>query len=151
ASRAPRIEHLRTTKVEEGLGRGTLSTIANWVAKDGNVLLEESRDMRFLATDTCYKIDFAITLKALQEKVTFADPKEALFGIRLADWMREEFQPGPDTVGFSGTGTGRYLSANGDETEKQIWGRRANWVRLEAARDGKPVGIAIFDHPRSVN
>ena len=48
-------------------------------------------------------------------------------------------------------GTGRYLSSNGDETEKDSWGKRAQWIRIEGEKDGKAVGIATLNHPTSVN
>jgi hypothetical protein len=45
------------------------------------------------------------------------------------------------------------LSSNGDESpvNKNIWGKRARWVRLQGEKDGKTIGIAIFNHPTSVN
>ena len=79
----------------------------------------------------------------------FADPKEALFGIRLADWMRVESEDAPSADNWQGTG--KYLNANGVGTEKDVWGRRAKWLRVEATKDGKSAGVAVFDHPRSVN
>lgn len=39
----------------------------------------------------------------------------------------------------------------GTEKEKNVWGKRAKWVRLEGEKDGKIIGIAIFNHPDSVN
>jgi hypothetical protein len=104
------------------------------------VLLEEERDMIFAAGDDEYSIDFDITLCARDTKVICEDTKEGMFAIRVADWLREE-------------GGAMYLSCDGDRSpvKENIWGERARWVRLEAERDGQTIGIAIMNHPDSVN
>jgi hypothetical protein len=43
------------------------------------------------------------------------------------------------------------VSSEGDRQEKNIWGKRARWVCLEGEKEGRAVGIAIFNHPESVN
>jgi hypothetical protein len=48
-------------------------------------------------------------------------------------------------------GTGRYLDSNGNTGEPNVWGKRGPWARLEGNKDGKTIGIAIFNHPQSVN
>jgi hypothetical protein len=151
SSRDIHIEHLKVMKAEGGLEYGILSTTADWMANDGKALLEETREMQFRVAPDTYAIDFTITLKAVHEKVVFADPKEALFGIRLADWMRVESEQPQSPNGFSGQGTGKYLNSNGAKTEKDVWGHRAKWLRVEATKDGKSAGVAVFDHPQSVN
>lgn len=134
-----RIQHVKVTQMAGGNGRGTLSTVMHWIGKDGKVLLEEKRDMTFIADENEYAIDFSIDLIAQDTKVVFHDNKEALLAIRVADWLREK------------GGNGRYYNSEGDETAENIWGRRAKWVTLQAQKDGNAVGIAIFDHPSSVN
>jgi hypothetical protein len=129
----PQIKHIKTTKMENG----RLSTISHWVGKSGKQLLEEKRDMVFSAEPNQYVIDFNITLTAQDEKIIFGDTKEGMFAIRVADWMSEE------------KGTGKYLSSDGNVGEPNIWGKKADWARLEATKDGKTIGIAIFNHPAS--
>lgn len=146
-SRSPRIEHVKAETAEGG----TLITVANWIGKDETIVLEETRQTVFRSVPHAYVMDFMFTLKAVNDKVTIVDPKEALFGIRVADWMREEFSSASGVVEISGKGDGHYLNSKGSKTEKQVWGRRAEWVRLEAQKDGKTVGIAVFDHPSNVN
>jgi len=135
----PQIRHIRTSKMKGGPGKGRLSTVMHWVGKSGKVLLEEKRNMIFLAGEGEYVIDFNIRLKAPDRKVTFGDTKEGMFAIRVAPWLKEK------------GGTGKYLSSNGDQMEKDVWGKRAKWVRLQGEKDGKTVGIAILNHPKSVN
>jgi hypothetical protein len=45
------------------------------------------------------------------------------------------------------TPTGHISSAGGLETEKQAWGKPANWCDYSGAIGGEKLGIAIFDHP----
>jgi predicted dehydrogenase len=134
----PQIKHIKVAQMSPGTGRGTLSTVADWVGKDGQVLLEETRTMVFYAAEDEYAIDFFIDLTAQDRNVVFTDTKEGMFAIRVADWLRE-------------TETGRYLNSNGERSEKNVWGSRARWVRLEGERDSRTVGIAIFNHPDSIN
>jgi hypothetical protein len=142
----PQIKHIKTTKMENG----QLSTISRWMGKTGNTLLEEKRDMVFSAEANQYAIDFNITLTApaspdsrlasrggQDENIVFGDTKEGLFAIRVADWLSED------------KGTGKYLASDGNVGEPNIWGKKAAWVRLEGTKDGKIIGIAIFNHPTS--
>jgi len=135
----PRIEHAEVKAMEGGPGAGRLSTISYWAGKSGHALLEERREMVFRARESEYVIDFFITLKALTEAVTFDDTKEGMFGLRVAPWLREK------------DGAGMYLSSGGATTEKNVWGKRARWVRLQGNNDGRLAGAAIVNHPRSVN
>jgi len=138
------VRHIKTTQMTGGDGQGKLSIIAHWIDKNGKLLLEEKRDMTFYASDNEYSIDFSVDLTAKDKKIVFGDTKEGMFAIRVADWMREN-------ASGKWKGSGRYFSSEGAETEKNIWGRRAKWVCLQAEKDGKPLGIAIFNHPSSVN
>jgi len=142
------IKHVKVTEMSGGAGEGKLSTVMNWTGKNGNILLKENRDMYFYAGDDEYTIDFRIDLTAQDEKIVFGDTKEGMFGIRVAPFLREK--AGSNWVkGISGTA--EYLSSNGEKKEKNIWGKRARWVRLEGKKDNKTVGVAIFHHPTSVN
>jgi hypothetical protein len=60
-----------------------------------------------------------------------------MFAIRVADWMTEA------------KGTGQYLDSKGNTGEPNVWAQKADWVRLQEAKDGKTIGIAIFNHPAS--
>jgi hypothetical protein len=122
-----------------GNDKGTLATVSNWIDKKGKTILEEDREMVFLVlAKDVYAIDFTIHLQAVNGDVSFTDTKEGMFCMRVAQWLTEE-------------GTGRYLNSSGEELEKGVWGKRANWVRLQGEKDGKKVGVAILSHPSSVN
>jgi len=141
ATSPPQVKHIKVTKMKSGAGKGKLSTAMHWVSTSGQTLLEENRDMVFTAGEDEYVIDLSINLTALDTKVVFEDTKEGMFAIRVADWLRED------------EGTGKYLNSNGDESpvNENIWGKRAQWVRLQGEKNGKTIGTAIFNHPASVN
>ena len=142
------IKHIKVTKMAGGAGKGKLSSVAHWVGSKGNVLLEENREMVFRACENEYVIDFSIDLTAQDERVVFKDTKEGMLAIRVAPFLRET--AGSDWV-KGVTGTAEYLSSNGDKGEKNIWGKRARWVRLQGEKDGKVIGVVIMNHPSSVN
>jgi hypothetical protein len=135
------IWHVKVTEAKAGFGKGRLSTMSHWVSEAGQVLLEERRSMTFIAGEDEYAIDFDITLSAKDAGVLFEDTKEGMFAIRVADWLREA------------GGTGQYLSSDGDlgPVNENIWGKRARWVRLQGQTDGQTIGVAIFNHPSSIN
>jgi hypothetical protein len=44
-----------------------------------------------------------------------------------------------------------YFSSNGDKMAKGVWGKRARWVAIQGVKDDKVVGVAILNHPESLN
>jgi len=134
----PQVKHAKIKKMESG-EKGTLATELHWVGKSGQTLLKEDRTMVFSAGPDQYIVDFEITLTAANGPVVFDDTKEGMFAVRVAPFLKEK------------GGTGEYLSSNGDKTEKKVWGKRAPWVRLQGKIQEKTLGIAIFNHPKSVN
>ena len=158
AALPPQIKHIKTTEMAGGAGKGKLAAVMHWIDQNGNVLLEENRTMVFLAgeNEDEYAIDVSIDLTARQTEVAFEDIEEGVFAVRVADCLREGdsneiLKPGKPLPEESVSGTGRYFSSNGDETAKNIWGKRARWVALQGIRNGKVVGIAILNHPASIN
>jgi hypothetical protein len=135
----PGVRHVRTLSMREGEGTGILSTVSEWIGKNGKALLRENRTMAFHPAPRRSTVDFLIRLTALDTTVTFGDTKEGMFAIRVADGLREE------------GGSAMYLNSSGEESEKNVWGKRANWVRLEGILDGQPLGIVILNHPASTN
>jgi hypothetical protein len=135
----PEIRHVRVLEHRSGSQHGVLAVLKHWVGADGRTLLEEEQTMRVTPGPEQYAIDFSMVLRAVDDTIVFTDTKEGMFAIRVADWMTER------------SGTGEYLSSNGDRTEQNIWGRRAEWVRLEGELEGRPRGVAFMNHPSSVN
>ena len=134
-----RIQHSSVTQLNSEPGKAILGTRANWIGQNGEEVLDEDRTMAFTGNSITNTIDFTIRLKAISEDVVFKDTKEGMFGIRVADWLAENH------------GDGVYLNSKGDTTEAGVWGKRAEWVRLEGSHEGKKIGIIIMNHPESVN
>lgn len=135
----PAIRHQKVLKMQAGNKKGTLKTLAHWVGTNAEALLAEEREMTFLVlAKDMVAIDLTITLEALQREISFGDTKEGMFAFRVAQWLTEN-------------AGGRYLNSEGGELEKGVWGKRANWIRLEGEKDGKVYGVAILSHPSGVN
>ena len=133
----PQVQHLGIKEMQEG-ETGMLRTESQWVNNDEKPLLKEDRTMRFIPEDDAWAVEFDITLTALQDSVVFAPTKEGMFAIRVAHWLKEKE-------------SGTYLASTGKTGAGDIWGRRAKWVALQGEYENQPKGIAILNHPGSIN
>jgi hypothetical protein len=105
-------------------------------------VLKETRTLRFFALeDGTRGIDLTVVFTPTNEKVVFGDTKEA--GI-VAVRVHQE-------IGNSEKGANHrdavLTDAKGDTGEKKIWGKAADWCDESGMINGKPYGVAIFDHP----
>jgi hypothetical protein len=100
-------------------------------------MIEERRVMTFYSDPALRSIDVDTTLTAKQN-VVFGDTKEGFFAIRLADPLIEK-------------NGGVMTNSEGAQTEKNVWGKRANWVDYDGMLDNQKVGIVIFDNPQNFN
>jgi hypothetical protein len=121
---------------------GTIRAVFDWQTPEGKLLLTEDRTMVFGGDANRRLMDFDVTFQAASEAVKFDDTKEGAFAIRLAAPLEE---PHPRTKGPERTG--KIVNAEGKTGEKETWGKRSPWVDYSGMLNGKPVGIAIFDHP----
>jgi hypothetical protein len=129
-------------KVTNGKKGATLNATFAWKIPTGETLLFENRKMTFYSDPQVRIIDFDITLSP-QQDVTFGDTKEGMFAIRLAAPLEEEQPkdiPEPKR-------TGKMVNASNKSGEKNVWGKRSPWLDYSGLIDGKPVGIAVLDHP----
>lgn len=113
-----------------------------WNAPDGAALLVEDRTMIFRGASKDRIVDFDIALAAAADKVHFGDTKEGTFAVRVATELEERHLR---AKGIPRTGT--IANAEGKTTEAATWGKRSAWVDYAGSIDGRPLGIAIFDHP----
>jgi hypothetical protein len=155
---ARQIRHVEIAEAEGGAGTGKISAVSHWMDENKQVLLEENRTMLFITGEYEheYAIDLSIDLTAKCPRVLFEDIEEGMLAIRVSDYLREsnpEISPQQSRLmpNESISGTGRYFSSNGDEMAKNVWGKRARWVALQGIRKGKIVGVAILNHPASIN
>ncbi|NWF85915.1 MAG: PmoA family protein [Bryobacteraceae bacterium] len=125
-----------TPKVKDGKKRGTIESVHIWKTPEGKPLLREERKMIFHSHPTLRMIDFDVNFVAL-DTVTWGDTKEGFFAIRLRDELTERKK------------TGKMISSTGAQTMKEIWGKSFPWVDYSGTAEGKKVGVAILEHPKS--
>ena len=120
--------------------RGDQLQRLEWGGKsDGEpALLKETRTLRFFALDNGTRgIDLVVALTpAADQPVTLADTKEAgLCAVRVHQEIGDNRKKA------------KLLNSAGKTGEKDIWGKPANWCDVYGQINGKPYGVAIFDHP----
>lgn len=114
---------------------GTLRAHFNLLAPSGRVIGEETQSFRFQGDDRTRIIDCEFVVFANEGPITFGDTKEGTFAVRLGPELSAPHD--------------HMINSNGAEGEPAIWGKRADWVAYSGTVDGKPVGIAVFDSPKS--
>lgn len=128
-------------EVGEPTATGTGVSVATkneWRTPDGVPILSEARTVTLTKQEKGYLVAFDIDLHASVCGVTFGDTKEGSFGTRVHESIGTQKK-------FTGT-----LTADGDRTgEKPIWGQPIDWMDYSGTVDGKPVGLAVFDHPKN--
>jgi hypothetical protein len=137
-----RVVLAKIDKIASGKSSGFIDCTFNWNAPDGKSLVTETRKMVFYSNSDKRVIDFDITLLAI-EKVQFGDTKEGTFAIRLAPGLEElEKRSLPQPVR-----TGKMVNAQGKSGEKEVWGKRSEWVDYAGTLENEKLGVAILDHP----
>lgn len=153
------IYHESVKKASSGK-EATLATTASWKDSKGKTLLSESSEFKFSVDGKTRIIDRATTLKAVNGKVDITDNKEGMFAIRLT---RELELPSDGKLKLTDshgvvtevdgskdkTATANYLSS-ANVTGGDVWGTRANWMKLYGEINGEKVAVVIFDHPANV-
>ncbi len=109
-----------------------------WLVDDDTELCHEERVLTFAddPASGARTIDVEVTVRPVGGRRVFGDTKEGTFAVRVHDALRGE-----------GAGaTGRLLDSEGREAGA-VWGKRARWIDASGVIEGKPVGLALFDHP----
>lgn len=154
------VVHRRVARARNGKERGELVVEMDWVMPDGQVVLRETTTLLFHSGSNFREVDRITTLTALTQRVTFADNKEGMLGIRV---RRELEQPSNEPLVFTdsagrpttvkvldNTGvSGLYRSSEG-KTGDAVWGTRARWTMLAGKVDQESITLVIFDHPQNV-
>lgn len=130
----PASERIENVSIEVQPGpNGTQRLLIHnaWQGEEGKVVLHEKTIV------TAYPnrlLVYDISLIAGDAPVNFEDTKEGFFAIRLAPTMIEKQG-------------GQIVNAEGDVGEANCWGKTSAWVDYTGMVDGRPVGVALFDHP----
>ncbi|MFV2065437.1 MAG: PmoA family protein [Pirellulales bacterium] len=130
------IRHREFRQITSGGPIAKITTVNDWLDSDGHKICQDERRLGFGTDDDVRWIDFDITFTASEGEVTFGDTKEGSFGVRVAGSMKVD------------AGKGRIVNSSG-LTNKQAWGKPAEWVDYHGPVDGELVGIAILNHPSS--
>jgi Family of unknown function (DUF6807) len=132
-----KIALMKLGEIISGPKSGSVTATFMWQAPEHGDMLEETRTMTFYADPDVRTIDVDATFTAKQN-LKFEDTKEGFFAIRLADALTEK-------------NGGVITNSEGAQTEKNVWGKRADWVDYDGTLDGQKVGILIFDNPHNFN
>jgi len=126
----------RITEMHGGAHSGVVRATFDLVKPDGTAMGEEVQAYTFSGGKNDRIIDCAFTLRANHGALKIADTKEGTFAIRVV----HELNSPP----------GHMINSKGGVGEKEIWGKKANWVDYYGTVDGEEVGIAIFDNPHNL-
>ena len=152
-----KIVHSEIVKINQV--EGSLTTKSAWQSTSGESMLKEITVFKFSQKGNTRIVDRYTTLTALQD-ISFKDNKEGFFGVRVTRAMElpskkpaifVDAQGNPTEVKvLDNTGVnGNYLSSEGLEGN-DVWGTRAEWVKLFSTIDGEAVSITIMDNPNNV-
>lgn len=126
-----RIENQSVEILEANGNPAALQVTNHWLGDKGQTVLIETTKVSIFANRLMiYDIKFT----AGKEPVVFEDTKEAGFGIRLANTMREKEG-------------GHIVNAEGLVGEKEAWGKHSKWVDYYGEVEGETHGVALFDSP----
>jgi hypothetical protein len=152
------IRNVKVTGTKSGSRIGELSYTANWENQDKEILLKEETKFLFSGADDTRTIDRITTLTAQEDTVRFKDIKDGMVGLRLTKELEfpsdkiEEFTDSHGNitkVAASGNGaSGNYLTSEG-KTGVGVWSTRGTWCVLFGIKEGKPLSVAIIDHPKN--
>ncbi|HUZ46487.1 MAG TPA: PmoA family protein [Terriglobia bacterium] len=123
-------------EMEGGPESGKLRALFHLVGPSGRIIADETQAYVFKGGANTRIIDCEFTITADHgAPVTFGDTKEGTFALRV---VKELYSP-----------PGHMVNSNGGVGEKEIWGKRANWVDYYGKVGSEEVGVAIFDSPRN--
>lgn len=154
------IVHTGVKSLKSGKEKAELVVTANWLDKDGKVMLQETTTYQFGAGADKRIIDRITTLKAVDKEVIFNDNKEGLIALRLARQLEQPSTkpevftdaqgvatkvPVLDNAGV----TGLYRTSEGVEGDA-VWGTRAPWTKLTGTVDNEAVTVVLMDNPKNI-
>ena len=78
------IVHTGVKSIKGGKNKGELVVTADWLDKNGKIMLKEETKYIFQGTDNQRVMDRITTLTAQESEVSFPDVKDGMFAIRVA-------------------------------------------------------------------
>jgi hypothetical protein len=129
--------HREFVKLEGGKEAATIVSRNDYVGSNGKKLLADERALVFRMGDGKLVLDYDIVFKAEHGDCPIGDMKDSGFCVRVPTSMTVDAKQG-----------GKMVNSNG-QTDKDTWGKRADWVSFTGPVQGKEMGIAILNHPSS--
>jgi hypothetical protein len=121
-------------EIQGGPNGGRLQATFDLVTPTG-AIAEETQTFRFQGDEQSRIIDCEFAIHASHRALTMGDTKEGTFAIRVVKALDSP--------------PGHMVNANGATGEKEIWGKRSEWVDYYGRVAGEDVGVAVFDHPHN--
>jgi Methane oxygenase PmoA len=134
-SKYGRLAIRKIDQIKGGSQSGVIRATFDLVGPERTPFAVETQEYTFGGDKDTRVIDCQYVIKANHDAVKMGDTKEGSFAIRVAPELNAP--------------SGHMVNSEGGEGEPQIWGKRANWVDYDGSIDGHPLGIAIFDSPKS--
>ena len=131
-----RTELARIEEAKGGPDSGSIRALFHLLSPNKRIIADETQAFVIRGDKETRIIDCEFTITANHgADVTMGDTKEGSFAIRV---VKQLYSP-----------PGHMVNSNGGVGEKQIWGKRANWVDYYGTVGKEEVGVAIFDSPKS--
>ena len=130
----------------EGQPENVFRATSSWVRKsDQQTLLTDQTTYWFGGDQKSRWIHCLVNYRATHGDIEFEDTKEGLFAIRTHPDLRLEANPEAGVKEVFG----KAINSEG-QTGKEVWGKPAKWMLYWGTIEGKPVSIAIYDHPTNL-
>lgn len=136
-------KHRSFKKLEAKGDTAVIVSVIDYFDPAGKKYLEEERTMIFRASGGQRTIDVNQILTAKADVVKFGDKKDAGLSIRVPTEMAVE-------MGKGKRGNGHVINSEG-HIDGAAWAKRAKWCDYYGTVDGERVGVAILNHPSSLN
>lgn len=154
------IVHKDILNMEDGDDRARLEVAMDWIAPNGEVLLQENTTFIFQGRDDEYSIDRITKLTAPDKKVIFKDNKEGMLGIRVARELEHPSDKPDIFTDANGIPTavpvldnqgvnGNYVNSEGIQGN-DVWAKRSDWVNLTSTIGDEKISLVILDHSENV-
>jgi hypothetical protein len=117
----------------KGLGRFTASLTYHRTAGEAPMAKQDSAyTVRVLPSG--YLLEADLKLAAVGDPLVLGDQEEMGLGLRVAS-------------GITATAGGAITNSEGRRSEKEVWGRPADWCDYSGVLDGRRVGMCLMPHP----
>jgi hypothetical protein len=132
--------HQRFASRAEGPVVAAFEALAVWTSREGKPLLDERRSVRFYNLGPERRLlDYRVDLIAAHGDVHYGDTKEGgILAFRVATSM-------------DGNKGGLMENNHGLKGERQVWGKRAEWLDYSGPVEGQVYGIGMMEHPANLN